>query len=274
MHIPHTGLIGCGVMGSTLAKGMIKGGKLAPQYLRLYDLRKESMLKLSSELDAKAATGLDELCRDCALIFVAVKPRDMATVLSGIRDHFGGSRILVSVAAGISTDYLQNRLPSDCKTVRLMPNTPCLVGEGVIALSPGARTTSEDVSLVREMIAPLGMTVEVPENLMEAVTGLSGSGPAYVFLVLEALIEGGVEVGLSRELANKLAVQTIIGAAKMAQITGRHPAILKNEITSPAGTTSSALRILEDGAVKGKLIAAVAESARRAGEMAGELSDE
>lgn len=272
MHTPQTGLIGCGAMGSALAQGMVKGGKLAPDSLCLYDLREESMVKLCTELGARSAPGLEELCRSCQLVFVAVKPQDISSVLVKLKDHLKPSQVLVSVAAGITTSYLQNRLPEGSKVVRLMPNTPCLVGEGAIALSSGTAATPEDVALVKELIGPLGVTIEISENLMEAVTGLSGSGPAYIFLVLEALIDGGVEVGLNREVATALAVQTVIGAAKMAQITNRHPAELKNAVTSPAGTTSSALRILEDAAIRGKFIAAVAESARRAREMAEEMA--
>ncbi len=274
MRAPQTGIAGCGAMGSALAQGMIKGGKLIPGSLLLYDLRDENMIRLCKELEANPATDLVDLCRNCQLMFLAIKPQDIPPVLLELKDHLKPSQVLVSIAAGITTGFLQNRLPEGSKVVRLMPNTPCLIGEGAIALSPGSAATREDVALVKELIEPLGITVEIPENLMEAVTGLSGSGPAYIFLILEALIDGGVEVGLSREVATALAVQTVIGAARMVQITGRHPAELKNAVTSPAGTTISALRILEEGAIRGKFMAAVAESARRAGEIAGEMAGE
>ncbi|HHX86963.1 MAG TPA: pyrroline-5-carboxylate reductase [Firmicutes bacterium] len=273
MHTPQTGLIGCGAMGSAIAQGIAKGGRLATDALWLFDLRKESMAKLCKELGARSASGLEEVCRNSQLIFVAVKPQDISSVLDKLKDHLKPSQVLISVAAGISTRYLQKRLPEGSKVVRLMPNTPCLVGAGAIALSPGIAATPEDVALVKELLKPLGITVEIPESLMEAVTGLSGSGPAYIFLVLEALIDGGVEVGLSREMSTDLAVQTVIGAAKMVQITNRHPAELKNAVTSPAGTTSTALRVLEDAAIRGRFISAVAESTRRAVEMAGEVND-
>lgn len=274
MRAPQTGIAGCGAMGSALAQGMIKGGKLIPGSLLLYDLRDENMIRLCKELEANPATDLVDLCRNCQLMFLAIKPQDIPPVLLELKDHLKPSQVLVSIAAGITTGFLQNRLPEGSKVVRLMPNTPCLIGEGAIALSPGSAATREDVALVKELIEPLGITVEIPENLMEAVTGLSGSGPAYIFLILEALIDGGVEVGLSREVATALAVQTVIGAARMVQITGRHPAELKNAVTSPAGTTISALRVLEESAIRGKFMAAVAESARRAREIAGEMAGE
>ncbi|NMA91992.1 MAG: pyrroline-5-carboxylate reductase [Firmicutes bacterium] len=274
MHIPQTGLVGCGVMGSALAQGMIKGKKLKPGSLWLYDRYEESMVRLAKELGARPTSDIEELCQNCELIFLAVKPQDMAAVLGELKKHLKSRRLLVSVAAGITTGYLEGRLPEGSKLVRLMPNTPCLIGEGAIALSPGSAVLREDIDLVKELLEPLGVTVEVQENLMDAVTGLSGSGPAYIYLVLEAMIDGGVEAGLNREAATRLAVQTVIGAAKMVQITGRHPAELKNAVTSPAGTTSAALWVLEEAATRGNFIAAVVEAARRAGEMAGESGDD
>lgn len=270
MQFSKIGLVGCGAMGAALARGLIARGGFNPAALAVFDIQEESMRNLAAGLSVYPAAGYADLCRRSELIFLAVKPQDVAAALTALKINFKSDNILVSLAAGISTAFLERFLEKGSKVIRLMPNTPCLIGEGAMALCAGGSSGQAEMAAVEELLKPLGLTVQVTEKQMAAVTGLSGSGPAYVYIFLEALIDGGVEAGLSRQVATSLAVQTVIGSARMMQKTDRHPAELKNEVTSPAGTTSAGLRALEEASFRGSIIKAVADAARRAEEFSRE----
>ncbi|HSW36338.1 MAG TPA: pyrroline-5-carboxylate reductase [Candidatus Limnocylindrales bacterium] len=261
------GLLGCGAMGSALAKGMIKRGGVDPALLWIYDINKERQLALANELDASNAETLADLIPHCRHVFIAVKPQDIEGLLYSIKKFVGPDQLLTSIAAGITIGFIESCLPSGTKVIRLMPNTPCLIGEGAIAISIGDFVAHEEREQVEELLKPLGMTIRIPEKLMDAVTGLSGTGPAYVYLFIETLIDAGVSVGIRRDVASKLVIQTLIGSARMLEENSQHPAELRNIVTSPAGTTSAAMLVLEEFGFRSCLIKAVIEAAKRSEEL-------
>lgn len=235
--------------------------------VRVYDTNEERAKELSRELGVEAVEDLTEMIACCRHIVIAVKPQDIEALLDLLKSLVRPEQFVISIAAGISTEMLQDGLSPDCKVIRLMPNTPCLLGEGAVAMSAGETVTEEEREEVIQLLLPLGLTIQVPEKLMDAVTGLSGTGPAYVFLFVETLIDAGVTVGLNRDVAGKLVVQTVIGAARMLQENNIHPAALRNNVTSPAGTTCAALQVLEETGFRSSMIKAVIEATRRAREL-------
>ncbi len=267
--INNIGLIGCGEMGSALAKGMIKRGGVEPSSVYLYDINKERQQGLASEVKANPAESYAELVTKCRLIFIAVKPQDIEGLLYSIRSEIKPGHIIISIAAGISISFIAGCLPADTKIVRLMPNTPCLIGAGTIVISIGETVTEEEFSEVETLLKPLGLTIRLPERLMDAATGLSGTGPAYVFLFIETMIDAGVSVGIRRDTASEMVIQNVIGSARMLQDYVAHPAELRNTVTSPAGTTAAALHILEESGFRSCLLKAVIEATRRSEELRG-----
>lgn len=268
MGLSGIGIIGCGAMGTALARGMIASGEIVPADLWIYDLDRKKIDNLSNELGVQTASSPEQLLQHCRYIFVAVKPQDVAAATGAWANLFQpAGHLLISLAAGVTIKFYEERLPAGSKIIRLMPNTPCLIGEGAIAMSAGKAVNPDEAAEVRKLLGHLGLIVPVHEKLMDAVTGLSGSGPAYVYLFIEALIDAGVTVGLNRETAAALAVQTVLGAARMVLESGRHPVELRNAVTSPAGTTAAALAVLESGCFRGDLIKAVKAAAQRSGEL-------
>lgn len=261
------GVIGCGAMGSALARGMVKAGDIDPQSLYLYDLDQERMNQLAGDIKANPVSNLADFVPLCSHIFIAVKPQDTEGLLYSIKPFIQPEQVFVSIAAGITIDFIEACLISGTKVIRLMPNTPCLIGEGTIALSTGDAVTDEERREVEKLLKPLGLTLRLPEKLMDAATGLSGTGPAYVYLFIETMIDAGVSVGIRRDVASKMVVQNVIGAAKMLESNVQHPAELRNTVTSPAGTTSSALLVLEETGFRSCLIKAVREATRRSEEL-------
>ena len=262
------GIIGCGVMGAALARRLAASGKIAPPELWLFDVEGQKSAAVAMELGAKAATEPEALFRQCRYIIVVVKPQDVKAAASGWAELFQPpGPLLISLAAGITTRFYEALLPEGSKVIRLMPNTPCLIGEGAVAMSAGKAVTPQEAAEVEDLLRCLGLVVPVPEQAMDAVTALSGSGPAYVYLFIETLIDAGVNLGLNRATARALAVQTVLGAAQMVRDSSRHPAELRNDVTSPGGTTAAALEVLDGGRFRGDLISAVKAAARRAGEL-------
>ncbi len=199
---------------------------------------------------------------------LAVKPQTMAAVLGDVRDVVQArGPLVVSIAAGVTLAQLADALGSSTRLIRVMPNTPCLVGASASGFTPGEHATAADVSLVQGLLDDAGKAFRVPEALLDAVTGLSGSGPAFVYLMIEALSDGGVRVGLPRDVATALAAQTVLGAAKMVLETGEHPGTLKDAVASPGGTTIAGLHELERAGVRGALMNAVEAATRRATEL-------
>lgn len=268
MSLSATGIIGCGAMGSALLRGLAASGEIAPADLWIYDLERRKLDDLSTELGVRPAAGPEQIFKQCRYIYVALKPQDIEKgVLEWAGFFQGAEHLLISLAAGVTIHFYEERLPAGSRVIRLMPNTPCLIGEGAIAMSVGQKVSSKDAGEVKKMLKHLGLLVPVAEEKMDAVTALSGSGPAYVYLFIEALIDAGVNAGLARDTAAALVQQTVLGATLMAREGGLHPAELRNAVTSPGGTTAAALAVLEEGAFRGNLIGAIKAAALRAGEL-------
>lgn len=210
-----------------------------------------------------------EAARWGEVIILAVKPQQAAGVLDMLEPVVGTDKLLISIMAGIPTSKIEASLAPGCRVVRAMPNTPALVGAGATAVCTGRKASSQDLDLARQIFAMTGAAVAVDEKQMDAVTGLSGSGPAYVFIFIESLSDAGVKNGLPREVATRLAVQTVLGAALMVSRTGEHTALLREQVTSPGGTTIAGLQALENGAFRGTVMAAVEAACTRSRELAG-----
>jgi pyrroline-5-carboxylate reductase len=206
--------------------------------------------------------------KDADIIILAVKPQNMAKTLQEISSAVDKSKLVISIAAGITTKFVEKSLSKGIRVVRVMPNTPALVGEGAAAVAAGCNAKAGDVKITRAIFNAVGMSVEVKEKLMDAVTGLSGSGPAYFFLIIEALMEAGLKTGLSRDLSKKLAVQTMLGAARLCLESDKEPAELREMVTSPNGTTFAGLKVMEDRKLRSVIIAAVEAAAKRSRELA------
>lgn len=223
-------------------------------------------------LQSEAGVGITdsnlEVARRSEVLILAVKPQSMRDVLDELRPAVTDAHLVVSVAAGVTIDSIDEGLGRRGRLVRVMPNTPALVGEGASAYALGPRTLAADEAVVKGCLESVGRAVRVPESLLDAVTGLSGSGPAFVYVMIEALGDGGVRAGLPRDVAALLAVQTVLGAAMTVRETGLHPGVLKDQVASPGGTTIAGLHELERGGVRGSLMDAVAAAARRAAELA------
>jgi len=203
------------------------------------------------------------------VVILSIKPQQATSVLTTLEQTLGSGKLIVSIMAGVRTATIEDALESRTRVVRVMPNTPALVGAGATAICPGRNAGAQDLDLVESIFARTGLVVRVDEKQMDAVTGLSGSGPAYVFTFIEALSDAGVKNGLTRDVASKLAVQTVLGAARMLVETGEHPAKLREQVTSPGGTTIAGLHVLESGCFRGTIMDAVEAATRRSQELAG-----
>lgn len=263
------GLIGCGKMGSALTVGAIDAGAVDPTSVTVYDVVPDILDALVAERGVRAAPSIEKLATTVDTLILAVKPHDAAAALNEIR-HSGSSvesLLVISVAAGLEVATLEQEVGPGARIIRSMPNTPALVGKGAAAFTCGTKTTEEDTTTAKRLLGSVGMAVQVRENHMNAVTGLSGSGPAYVYTFIEALADGGVQCGLPREQARELAIQTVLGAATMVQSTGQHTAVLKDMVTSPGGTTIAGLKALESRAFRAACIEAVTTATARATEL-------
>lgn len=254
-------------MATALARGLISSGFVSADRIVACDVLPEACRRFSEETGARAVSSPDSVWEQADVVVLAVKPQQMAEVLAGGKPHVSARHLVVSVAAGVTLQTIAGVLGSDRRLVRVMPNTPCLIGAGASAYALGGQATEADGQLVRQMLSTVGIAVAVPEKLLDAVTGLSGSGPAYVYQIIEALSDGGVRVGLPRDIATQLAVQTVLGAARMVLETGEHPGALKDAVTSPGGTTIAGLHALENGALRGCLMNAVEAATRRSREL-------
>ena len=260
-------VIGVGNMGGAMLRGMLRRSWAKPEKFIASDADKSKLDAMSKELHVKVTDDNRKAAKGSDIIILSVKPQILDQVLEEIKPDLETNQILISVAAGVKSDHINNRIGKDVPVVRAMPNISALVGESASAISPGKYANKEHVKLAREIMESIGTVVEVHENLMDAVTGLSGTGPMYVFLIVEGLSDAGVKVGLSRDIANALSVQTLLGAAKMMKETGMHPASLKDLVTSPGGTAISALHSLEKSGLKAMLIDAVETATKRSIEL-------
>lgn len=261
------GIVGAGNMGSAILRGLLKAHYVTPEALCASDVSRERLARLKEELRVVTTADNQELVRCSEVVVLAVKPQMVATVVRDIAKAWRPDRLLLSILAGVSTEILEASLPQGARVVRAMPNTPAIVLEGATAVARGTQATDSDIDLARALFGCVGTTEEVPESMMDAVTGLSGSGPAFVLLALEAMADGAVRMGVPRAVALKFAAQTMSGTARMLLQTGEHPAVLKDRVTSPAGTTIAGLMELEAAGVRHAFARAVACAAERAAEL-------
>jgi pyrroline-5-carboxylate reductase len=260
-------IFGAGVMGETLLAGLLRSGRSAGDLL-IAERRFDRADELREKYGVDNVDNADAAAKADVLLLV-VKPQDMGNLLAEITGSVHPGKLVVSLAAGVTTSYIESRLPEGVAVVRVMPNTPALVDEGMAAISPGVHCSDDDLALAEELLRANGRVVRVPEKQQDAVTAVSGSGPAYVFLVVESMIEAGVHLGLPRPTATELAVQTLVGAGKLLRETGEHPALLRERVTSPGGTTAAALRELEAHGLRAAFLAALEAARDRSRELAG-----
>ena len=261
------GFIGTGNMAEALIKGLLRAGLLVPERIWGSDPRKSRCDEMKERYGISVTTHNEDVVRRCDIIVLSVKPQIMAAVCHELGPHLKPRALCISVAAGVPLGVLERLLPPGTRVVRTMPNTPALVGVGATALSGGAHADEDDLKVARRVFDSVGMTVVLDEEQLDAVTGLSGSGPAYVFLIIEALSDAGVKMGLSRYNALALAAQTVLGSAKLLLDTGAHPGALKDMVTSPGGTAIAGLHTLEAGGPRTTLNNAVEAATRRSREL-------
>ncbi|MBC2932642.1 pyrroline-5-carboxylate reductase [Nocardioides sp. zg-1228] len=261
-----TGIIGAGVMGETLLSGLVRAGRRVDQ-LMVGEKRAERARELEERYGV-AVVSNREAAAKADTVALVVKPQDMADVLEEIAPVLRAGQLLVSLAAGITTAYIESRVPDGVAVVRVMPNTPALVDEGMAAIAPGSHCDDSHLAEAESLMASTGKVLRIPEKQMDAVTAISGSGPAYIFFVVESMIEAGVHLGLPRATATDLVVQTLVGSAAMLRETGSHPVVLREQVTSPGGTTASALRELEVHRVRAAFLAAMEAARNRSRELA------
>lgn len=261
-------MIGAGRMATALARGYVQSGLLASSSIVASDPSPAARAAFEGEVPGvRFAATNGAAVSSAEVVMLAVKPQQMAGVLSEIGDTMRREALVVSIAAGVPLSRLAARLPSGQRIVRVMPNTPCLIGRGAAAYSLGQRATAEDSRLVSQLLSAVGVAHEVPEAWLDAVTGLSGSGPAFVYTMIEQLAAGGVQAGLPADLAADLAVRTVSGAAEMVLATGQSPAVLRDRVTSPGGTTLAGLTALEREGFERAVVAAVEAATRRSAEL-------
>lgn len=252
------GFLGAGKMATALAKGFLNANLARANQLFAADPIEGAREHFDFETGgAKTFKSNLEVAKLTSVLILATKPDQVSAALAEIRGAFAEKHLLVSIAAGVTIAKLESGLPIGARVIRVMPNTPALVGAGASAFALGKNATASDGEITKKLLSAVGVAFQVKENLLDAVTGLSGSGPAYVYQFIEALSDGGVAAGLPRDIATKLAAQTVLGAAKMVLETGQHPGALKDQVTSPGGTTIEGLHELEKGKLRGVVMSAV-----------------
>ena len=257
--VRQTAILGAGVMGETLLSGLVRAGRRV-DHLLVGEKRPERAHELEERYGVAVVSNVDA-ARKADTVAIVVKPQDMGDLLAEIGPELRAGQLVVSLAAGITTAFIESHLPEGIAVVRVMPNTPALVDEGMAAISPGSHCDEQHLAEAEALMSSVGKVVRVPERQQDAVTAISGSGPAYIFFVVESMIEAGVHLGLPRATATDLVVQTVFGSATMLRETGSHPVVLREQVTSPGGTTAAALRELETHKVRAAFLAAM-EAAR------------
>lgn len=265
--VKRLAVIGAGKMGTILIEAFLKQGLLAPGNIAATVQHTKDDRKGLSRLGISIGTDNRAAVEKADAILLCVKPQTIAQVLNEIKPALSAGTPLISIAASVPTEYIERHLGLEAPVIRTMPNTPSMVGAGITAISKGRFATESHVDLARALFGSVGKTVFVDEKHMDAVTGLSASGPAFIYIILESLAEGGVKMGLPRDLATLLAAQTALGAAKVVMETGDHPALLKDAVTTPAGCTIDGILELEEGKLRVTLIKAVVKSSQRAKEL-------
>jgi pyrroline-5-carboxylate reductase len=263
------GFLGAGKMATALGKGFVSAGLVAPDHLIASDPIKAARDAFAKETGGRVSNSNFDIVAGADVLFLAVKPDQVVDLLGELGLNLDSRKhLLVSIAAGVPLAKMEAAVPPGTRIIRVMPNTPALVGASASAFATGTAATRADAELATRLLGSVGLALEVKEKLLDAVTGVSGSGPAYAFLIIEALADGGVAAGLPRDIAQKLAAQTLLGAAKMVLETGQHPGALKDAVCSPGGTTIEAMHELEKGGVRAALITAVRAAADKAKKLA------
>jgi len=263
----NLGIIGGGAMAENILRGILGNQMLSKEQVAVSDIRTERLAALKNAFEIRTTLDNQDLVSRAAVIILAVKPQNMKGLLQDIKQATDESKLFLSIAAGVKAETIFQGLNRNGRIVRIMPNIGARVLASASVLCLGPRANAEDLNLARQLFDSIGQTVTVDEELMDAVTALSGSGPAYVFLLIEALADAGVKAGLSRGIALKLAAQTCFGAARLVLETDSSPASLKDQVASPGGTTIAGLHVLERGAMRGIVMDAVAAALQRAREL-------
>jgi pyrroline-5-carboxylate reductase len=266
------GFVGAGNMAAALVKGLLHAQVVPPEGIIVSDVKAERLAFLKEEHGIRTTQDNHELVRASDVVVLSVKPQVIDKVLTLIGGDIRSSQLVVSVAAGVPVAALESRLPEGTHVVRSMPNTPATVQAGATAIAPGTHATEDDLAVARALFEAVGRVVTLDESLLDAVTGLSGSGPAYIMLMIEAMADGGVKVGLHRDTALLLAAQTVYGSAKLLLETGEHPGRLKDMVTSPGGTAIAGLHTLESGGLRRTLIDAVEAATNRAAALGEQMA--
>jgi len=266
------GFLGGGNMAAALVKGLIHSKVVPPTSVLVSDVKAERLEWLAKTHGVRTTTDNHELVKTCDVVVLAVKPQVFDKVLDAVGSEFRADQLLVSVAAGVPVAAMEARLPANARVVRSMPNTPATVDAGATAIAAGTHATDADLEVARALFSAVGRVVTLDETLLDAVTGLSGSGPAYVMLMIEALADGGVKVGLHRDTALLLAAQTVFGSAKLLLETGEHPGRLKDMVQSPGGTAIAGLHTLESGGLRRTLIDAVEAATNRSAQLGEQMA--
>jgi len=261
--------IGAGNMGGALIQALLRAGTVTNDQLIATDVAPGRADYLAKSFGIRAQTDNAAAVDAADIIFLAVKPQQMSEVLEGFKSKVSNSKLVISIAAGVPTKRIESELGGNPRVVRVMPNTPAIVGAGMAALCKGEHATAEDLATAEEILGAVGMTVRTEERFLDAVTALSGSGPAYVFYVAEAMMRAGVEAGLTEDMAKKLTIQTVVGAAKLMSKRGADPAELRRKVTSPGGTTEAALKVMRDRQLTEIFVEAVKAAEKRSRELSG-----
>jgi pyrroline-5-carboxylate reductase len=251
------GFLGAGKMATALARGFLNAGLVKANQLVAADPYEAARKHFTTETGAKTAGDNLDAAKAATVLILATKPDQVSGALAEISGAFTKNHLVISIAAGVTLAKLEALLPAGARVIRVMPNTPALVGAGASGYALGKNATAEDGELAKKLLSAVGIAMQVKESLLDAVTGLSGSGPAYVYQFIEALSDGGVAAGLPRDVATRLAAQTVLGGAKMVLDTGMHPGALKDQVTSPGGTTIEGLHELEKGKMRATVMSAV-----------------
>ena len=261
-------VLGAGKMGTILLQSFLRDGLMSPSQTWATVAHADRARTLKEKLKVHAGTDNSEAVKNADIIFLCVKPQVVADVVREIRAHLSSKQLIISVAASVPTDMIERAVEKEVAVVRAMPNTPCVLGAGMTALCKGKFASNQHLEIATKFFDAVGRTVVVDEKHMDAVTGLSASGPAYIYIILESLAEAGVKVGLPRDIATLLAAQTTMGAARVVLETGDHPALLKDAVPTPAGCTIDGIMELEEGKLRVTLIKAVVKAVQRAKELA------
>ncbi|MBK7994653.1 MAG: pyrroline-5-carboxylate reductase [Blastocatellia bacterium] len=262
-------VLGLGTMGRAVVNGLLRSKVVEPNQICATVRTKAHAEKVKNELGIECLTDNIAVAEKADIVILAVKPKDIEKIANSLvsKSALKHNPLVISIAAGTKTNFIENIIGTDCPVLRAMPNTPCFIGKGMTVVSKGTTATDEHVALAKEIFSTMGRFAELEEKHMDTVTGLSASGPAFIYIIIEALADGGVMRGLPRSIATELVAQMTLGAAEMVLVTGKHPAALKDDVTTPAGCTIAGILALEDGRIRSVLARGVETAAKVAGDL-------